>query len=286
MTTGTIVYRSKIVKILNSIFVLLYTYKYLFNNRILLSSHIPSPHKFNNTALNSSGWNLKSIQELIFERNKTIGEYNKNVAEFHNIADEIKNLNKAKDLDMKLPDKSKNWDMKKIMEFHASFFDEDSGNTREEGIEQLNSYLEEEKKGYRRNIMNIKIKFKEIEKELNIKKEAEEKIKKAAEENKNLFLPIIPMYSPIVFRILLTIFSFCISLKFIDFNLDYFIVHLPLPEIAISTTIISIVLFVWEYYRLYSKVRRYYRIGKIIYMFLKKNIYSFYNKIYSFYKKF
>jgi hypothetical protein len=57
---------------------------------------------------------------------------------------------------MKLSDKSKNGEMKKIMEFHESFFDEDSGNSREEGIGQLNSYLEEEKNGYRKNIMNIK----------------------------------------------------------------------------------------------------------------------------------
>lgn len=270
MTIGTIILY--IYKYLNNI------YSYLFNN-IPLSSDIPSPHKFCSMDLKSSGTNSKSIQELILERKSTVRELRRNTAEHNSIIDELHNLKKANDLDIILPDKTKNREMNKIMEFHESFFDEDSGNTREEGVEQLRAYLTEERKGYHKNHIDLKKKIKDLEEELDIKKAA----KKAAEENKNTFIPIIPMYSTIVFRIFLTIFLFCISFKLIDFNLNYLIFHLP--DVAIPTTIISIVLFVWEYYRLYSKARKYYKVGKTIYMFCKKKTYSFYNKISSFYNK-
>jgi hypothetical protein len=49
-------------------------------------------------------------------------------------------LQKAKLLDTKLSDKSKNGEMNKIIGY------EDSGNTRQEGIEQVYEYLKEEKK--------------------------------------------------------------------------------------------------------------------------------------------
>jgi hypothetical protein len=82
------------------------------------------------------------------------------------------------------------------------------------------------------------------------------------------------MYSSILFHIFLTIFTFCIYFKLIDFDLSYWIFYTP--EVAIPTIITSILWFVWEYYRLYSKVRKYYKVGKIIYMFCKKKIYSLY----------
>lgn len=277
MTIGTIIlyiskYLNNIYKYLNNI------YSYLFNN-IPLSSDIPSPHKFCSMDLKSSGTNSKSIQELILERKSIVRELKRSTAEHNSIIDELRNLRKAEDLDKMLSDKTKNREMNKIMEFHESFFDEDSGNTREDGIEQLRAYWIEEKKGYYKDHLDLKKKIKDLDEELDKKKAA----KKAAEENENTFIPIIPMYSPIVFRIFLTIFSFCIYFKLIDFNLNYLIFHLP--DVTIPTTIISIVWFVWEYYRLYSKGRKYYKVGKTIYMFCKKKTYSFYNKISSFYKK-
>ena len=62
-------------------------------------------------------------------------------------------------------------------------------------------------------------------------------------------------------RLFLRIFSLLISFNFINFDLNYLLV--TIPEITIVTTI---VLFVWEYYRLYSKIRKYCKIGKIIYI--------------------
>jgi uncharacterized membrane protein len=150
--------------------------------------------------------------------------------------------------------------MKEIMEYYESYFDEDSGNTREEGIKQLQDYLEEEIKIHRDKTINVKKNIDEIQKELDTRK--------AVEENKNIFIPIIPMYNPIIFNIFLTIFSFCIYFNLIDFNLNYLILHIP--DVVLPTIITSILLFVWEYYRLYSKVRKYYNIGKIIYIFCKK----------------
>ena len=79
-------------------------------------------------------------------------------------------------------------------------------------------------------------------------------------------------------------FSLSIYLELIDFNIDYLYFHIP--EVVIPTIITSTVLFIWEYYRLYSKVKKYYNIGKVIFMFCKKKISFFYEKVYSFYKKF
>jgi hypothetical protein len=41
----------------------------------------------------------------------------------------------------------------------------------------------------------------------------------------------------------------------------------------------NIVLFVWEYYRLYSKVRKYYKLGKIIYIFCKEKFLLIIHKV-------
>jgi hypothetical protein len=171
--------------------------------------------------------------------------------------------------------------MNAIMKYYNSYFDEYSGNTREEGIKQLEGYLKEELDSSKHNISKLRKDMAEIKKEMDAKKAVED-AKKAVEDNKNTFFPVIPMYSPSIFRIFLTIFSICISFKLIDFNLNYLIFHLP--EVVIPTIITSVVLFAWECYRLYSKFRKYYKVGKIIYMFCKKKIYSFYKKIYSFYK--
>ena len=241
--------------------IILYRYKsFMLNNIVRLSLYRPSPHRFYSVALQSGGWNNKSIPELLLEIKSKKREYNNNVDHFKNARTELKNLMKAKYLDSKLQDKSKNREMEEIIKFYEAYFDKDSGNTRAEGIAQLEGYLDEEIRTYLKNMSNIKKNIDEIQKEL--------ETKKAVEENQNTFIPIIPMYSPIIFSIFLTIFSFCISFKLIDFNLIFLNFHIP--EFVIPTAITSILLFVWQYYRLYSKVRKYYKIGKIIYMFCKK----------------
>jgi len=52
--------------------------------------------------------------------------------------------------------------MKQIMKFFESFFDEDSGNTREEGIKQVEKFLMEELKLYSKNCKNLKENIEEI----------------------------------------------------------------------------------------------------------------------------
>jgi prefoldin subunit 5 len=257
--------------------IILSRYKYfILNNIALLSSDVPSPHSFYSVPLQSGVWENKSIKELFIELKKKCAEYNDNMSQHNSTIKDLTNLKKAKDLDTKISDKSKNRDMNEIIKYYDTFFDKDSGNDREEGIKQLEGYLKEELSGFKDNLRKIKKDIDEIKKEKDAKKAVED-AKKAVEENKNTFFPLIPMYSPSIFRILLTIFSICISFKLIDFNLNYFIFHLP--EVVIPTIITSVVLFAWECYRLYSKFRKYYKVGKIIYMFCKKKIYSFYKKL-------
>ena len=284
MTSGTIV---------------LYLYKgFILKYIAPLNLYNPSPYKFDSVTLQSAGWDNKSIQELLLEMKKRIPAYQESYDQYMSARSTLKTFQKAKDLDNMLANKSDNWEMKKIMAFYESYFDEDSGNTRQQGIEQLENYLNEEVSGHRSICEDLNGKLSEIKELVLAKKAAEEAAedhqkaveanqkavegsqKPVVEENQNTFLPIlpiIPINSFTIFRILLTIFPFFIYFKLIDFNLNYLIFHI---EIVIPTIVANLLLFVWEYYRLYSKVRKYYKVGKIIYMFCKKKIYSFYKKIY------
>jgi hypothetical protein len=176
--------------------------------------------------------------------------------------------------------------MKQIMKHYETYFDEDSGNTREQGIEQLEKYIKEEAESRFNEYEKLSKKMKDIKEEITKRREIEENQKaveenqKAVEENQNTFLsifPIIPMNSFSILRIFLTIFSCLISFKCIDLDLNYLMLNLP--EITIPIMLTSVVLFVWEYYRLYSKVRKSYKVGKIIYIFCKDKLYPFYKKI-------
>jgi hypothetical protein len=52
--------------------------------------------------------------------------------------------------------------MNEIMKFYESYFDEESGNTREEGIKQLEASLREECKVYTKQAEDITAKIKDI----------------------------------------------------------------------------------------------------------------------------
>ena len=234
--------------------------------------------------------------------------------------------------------------MNKIMTFYESFFDEDSGNTREEGIKELHDFLKGEVNLYKNKCAKIMKDIDDIRTEYYKKKDAEENIraeeykksidenkkpieenkkpieenkkpieenknpieenkkpieenKKPIEENKNpieenknpieenikTFLPIVPIYY-YIYRLFLIVFTFCISFKLINFDLNCLIFYLP--DVAIPTIITSIMLFVWECYRFYSKIKKYYKIGKLIYMVYNNiNIKNIYKKIKFYYKK-
>lgn len=209
----------------------------------------------------------------------------KNSVESHRSArDELKIFRKAKSLEDKIANKSLNREMNEIMSHYETYFDEESGNSRKEGIQQLQEYLEGEAKSSFNTYTTVKLKLDQIKQEIDKRKAVEnqkdieekkavenqkvvEDTEKAVDEHKNTvlsILPILPMYSFTIIRLFLTIFSLFIYFKFIDFDLNYLRVNIP--EITIVT---SIVLFVWEYYRLYSKVRNYCKIGKIIYIYCK-----------------
>lgn len=195
--------------------------------------------------LQSVAWKDKTIPELYLLIVNKKQEYFDNVSQLNNAKFELKSIVKAQELDAVLPDKSQNAEMKKIKNFYETYFDEESGNTVEEGIVQLKEYLEEEKKTYFNKCRSLQKDINDIHRELDIKKELADKkqldIKKAAEESKNLLLPIITFYSPIIFGILLTVFSLSISFKLIDFDLDYVIFYLP--DFVIPTIVYTIVYF-------------------------------------------
>jgi hypothetical protein len=93
------------------------------------------------------------------------------------------NLRKAKDLDAKISDKSKNYDMNQIMKFFDSFFDEDSGNTREEGIKEVEDFLQEERKLHIANCTKIKKDLEDIKTEYFRRKAAVEQSNENIEKN-------------------------------------------------------------------------------------------------------
>jgi hypothetical protein len=249
--------------------------RYLLNFIVQLSMYEFSSPSFYNQPLQSGFWSTKSNKELLSERTNKISEFRDNAAEGRGLVDILKKLHNASKLDEKLSDKSKNREMDELIRKYPAFFDEESGNNRKEGIDQLKNYLTEEENACKSKYHNLKKEIDEIIKELDRRKEVEETIK--------TFFPIISIHYTILFRIFLAIFSFCLFFNFLDFDLQNFF---SIPDIIIPTIITSTVYFLWKSYRIYSKMKNYYIICKRIYMYCKKNVLFFYKKIYSFYKKF
>jgi hypothetical protein len=241
----------------------------------------PRPHGFSNIPLQSGIWDKNSIKELFLERQKSIKEYKDTLEDFNKSKEELNIVNRARNLENILKDKTQNQEMNRLMKFYESYFDEDSGNTRKQGIDQLKEYLDGELNTHLYNLRKLKVNINELTKEINNKKEAEESAKKAAEkaaEEKNkIFIPIIPINFnfTIFFRVLFSIFSFSIYFNIIDFNFIYLIFDVPY---ILPTLITSALLFLWESHRFYSKVKKYYTIIKGIYMYCKKKIFFIWKK--------
>lgn len=250
-------------------------HRFLLDNIAPLSMYKFRSPCFYNEPLQSGFWSTKSVEELVLERRNKMKEYNENASQGKGIVETIKGLDKVSKLDDKLSDKSKNREMEEFIEKYPSFFDEESGNTRKEGISQLKGYLEEEKRSYLSRCMNLKKDIDEIKKELDSKKEVEQTIK--------TIFPIVSIHNPIIFRVLLSIFSFFIFFDLLGFDLKNLF---SIPNIIIPTIMTSTVYFLWKSYRIYSKIKNYYTISKRIYIYCKNSISFFYKKIYSFYKKF
>ena len=158
---------------------------------VLSINDIPSPHVFCNLSLQSGVWDKKSSKELVLEKNKLLDEHSKSIDQFRSAKDELLQFLEAKKLDSKLPDKSKNSQMNEVMKFYESYFDEDSGNTREEGIKQLEEFLRGEVKTYGKISHNIMDNIKEIKDIVDNRWKKLEELRKTenaktVEENKKL----------------------------------------------------------------------------------------------------
>lgn len=235
-------------------------------------------------------------------------------AEYKENKEQLRILEKFSKIDSVITDKSTNTELAKIMEHYNSYFDEESGNTKEEGINQLKEYLKQEKDASANTYKKATEEASELKKilldkgcifrnpsksltpESNTSKLSESSTRPSklsqstlsSELDKKSFFPIIPFFGYTVFfiRIFLAIFSVCITFKFIDLNLNFLLSLIPegiIPEVAIPTIIITITLLIWELYRLYKKIIKYGRFVKYVFMFGKK-AYTLGKQIYIFYK--
>ena len=181
--------------------------------------------------LQSGVWNNKSILELVSEKKRIAEEFKDAKDEFKGLSSDLKDIRKAKVVSG-VAEESKNGPLKEMRQAYPIYFDEDSGNTTREGMDQLENYLREEVSAYKNKTIELKKIFDEIEKVL--------EAKKAVEENNSTVLPFITAYSPILFSIFFTIFSFCIYFKLIDI----YPLNFDMPEVVIPTIITSTVLFI------------------------------------------
>lgn len=191
----------------------------------------PSPHRFKSVPLQSGFWDTKEIPELVSEKKSIAARLSETKDECKGLSTDLKDIKKAKVVDA-VADESKNGPLRDMKEAYPTYFDEDSGNTNREGMDQLEKYLREEVSAYKNKVKELKKNMEEIDKVL--------EAKKAVEENKNMILPFITAYSPILFSIFLTIFSFCIYFKLIDF----YPLNFYMPEIVVPAIITSTVLFI------------------------------------------
>lgn len=213
------------------------------------------------------------------ELNKTVRLHKNSSENLDNIKYELKIFKKARYLEDALKDKSQNTEMKKVINYYETYFDEESGNTREQGIEELQQYLNTELKGHTNTVDTLKTKVGMLKQEINKRKMYLEENNNPDEANPGKLasiFPIIPLNSFIILRLLSTILSFFIWFKLINLDFNYFMLNIP--EITIPTILISIVLFIWEYLRLFSKVRNCFKFGKKIYIFCKEKFDSFCKK--------
>ena len=89
--------------------IILYRYKSFIVNKIApLNLYSPSPHKFYSVGLQSTGWDTKSMQELLSEMKTNVKPYKKIIADYRATVEELKTIRRAKALDENLPDKSQN----------------------------------------------------------------------------------------------------------------------------------------------------------------------------------
>jgi len=192
--------------------------------------HNLSPHRFKSMPLQSGVWSNKSIRELVSEKNRIAQELNDSKDELSGLNYDLKDTRRA-EVVSRVGEESKNEHLREIKKAYPTYFDQESGNTTREGIYELQNYLMEEIHAHKNKRMELKKNYDEVKKAL--------EAKKAVEENKNMIIPFITSYSPILFSIFLTIFSFCIYFELIDI----YLLNFDMPQIVIPTIITSTVLY-------------------------------------------
>lgn len=195
--------------------------------------------------------------------NKLLQEKRECRDELTELKDSLKTIKDAVRLDSILPDKSQNSSMKTILSHYKEFFDEESGNTVEEGLNQLRKELSADYK-FKYN------KYEEIKKELGV-----------LESNwqsssffivfpiNNVFFKLINIILPYVTLLI----SLVISVMFIMPNLELFMfmpdfifdfIHF-IQNVIKYEIILSLPIFIWSYYSFLRKIIKCINLGKRIY---------------------
>jgi len=250
----------------------------------------PSPHRFTNIPLrsaSSSSIDNEELRTLIQDKNKCKDE----MAQAH---EAVQDIVKAVRLDKMLPDKSQNKSMRDIMAHYKEYFDEESGNTKQEGLKQI---------------------YEELSKDFNLKLEKYKKAKKRFDEfnissqyicpilisgNINLILPFFKYILPYI-TLLLSIISLVISIGFtFNYNILLYIpdfiwnIYNYVIDFIKYEIVLTLPTLIWSYYTLCKKYKRYFNISInitykiyyflknyyiIIYIYYIKNIYKFFKNI-------
>ena len=128
-----------------------------------LHLYTPSPHKFYSVRLVSGIWDNKSNSELLLELSNKTKENEDNRQQLSTSLEPLEILNR------KPANLKEQLELNRLMSFYSSFFDEDSGNTKEEGINQLKNYLDEESKLLRQKAYLSQKYLDDLKKEIDIR---------------------------------------------------------------------------------------------------------------------
>jgi len=233
----------------------------VFNNSLLayylISLEEPKVHYFTYVCLKSSP-PISEDELETFIKHKKECKY-----ELLDADEALKTLRKALELDKIIPDKSKNRSMQEIMSHYKEFFDEDSGNNKQEGLKQLYKELSDDLK-------NKHSKYKKAKENLEqYKSNSQSIIFFLCRFNFISLKHILPYITFILsaLSLLLTITS-----VFPDIYINVFL-YIPdfvfdirdyIQSIIKYEIILDLPTFIWSCYKLWQKTKWYIKIGNKI----------------------
>jgi formate hydrogenlyase subunit 3/multisubunit Na+/H+ antiporter MnhD subunit len=218
----------------------------------------PSVHSFVYLPIYSSPSNIKDVEPLMAKKK----ECKEELMEAH---EALKTLKGAIDLDKVLPDKSQNHTMKQIQSHYSAFFDEESGNSKQEGLKQLYTELLED--------FNIKKnEYDKAKKNLNeFKPNSEALITVIVTFNYNFIFSLLRIILPFI-TMFISAISLVISIStiFPGINIDIYIPDIVfyirnyIESIVKYEIFISLPTLMWSFYSILNKIKRYINMGKTI----------------------